>query len=204
MTLKSKALPLVVSIALLNSLILVSIESFGDLQSLTEFAWTDVATLTVFSAGALVLVNIVPTSLAERLIFLRLKYYLPGNRVPQIIEQDNRLDLLEIMKTWPELESITPGQSNAWWYQKVYKPVRDDPGVASAHFSYLFLRDAFSATLVIGIGGLVWRFALGELDSFRPPSSLAIGVVFSVAILLAISARNSGRRMVANSFGAHL
>jgi hypothetical protein len=102
------------------------------------------------------------------------------------------------------LSNIQYGQSNAWWYQNVYRPVRDETGVASSHFAYLFFRDAFSASVIIGSGGTFWNIVIGEIDGVQPPSITAISLVFIVAILLGICAGNSGRRMVANSFGAHL
>ncbi len=204
MTLKTKALPLVISIVLLDVLILLLVESVGDLRQLTEFAWSEAAALTVFSAISLVLVNLLPASIAERIIFLRIKNFLPGNRALSIVKRDDRLDFGIISHRWPELSKIQHGQSNAWWYQNVYRPVRDEPGVASSHFAYLFFRDAFSASLIIGLGGVIWNKLIGEIDSVEPPSITAILLVFIVAALLGISAGNSGRRMVANSFGAHL
>jgi len=204
MTLKTKALPLVISIVLLNVVILFTVESVGDLRLLSEFAWSEAAALTVFSAVSLVLVNFFPASVAERIIFLRIKNFLPGNRALSIVKGDDRLDFEAVAQRWPELPQIPHGQSNAWWYQNVYRPVRDEPGVSSSHFAYLFFRDAFSASLIIGLGGTIWSMNLGEIDSVQPPSLTAILLVFIVAALLGICAGNSGRRMVANSFGAHL
>lgn len=204
MTLKTKALPLVISIVLLNVVILFTVKSMGDLRLLTEFAWSEVAALTVFSAISLVLVNLFPASVAERIIFLRIKNFLPGNRALEIVKGDDRLDFETVAQRWPELPKIQNGRSNAWWYQNVYRPVRDEPGVASSHFAYLFFRDAFSASAIIGFGGTIWSTMVGEIDGVQPPSVTAIILVFIVAILLGICAGNSGRRMVANSFGAHL
>jgi hypothetical protein len=204
MTLKAKALPLLISIVLLNVVILVTVESVGDLRQLTEFAWAEVAALTVFSAISLVLVNLFPASVAERLIFLRIKNYLPGNRALEIVKGDDRLEVQAVALRWPEFQNVQHGQSNAWWYQNVYRLVRDEAGVASSHFAYLFFRDAFSASLMIGFGGAFWSLVIGEIDGIRPPSITAILLVFIIAVLLGICAGNSGRRMVANSFGAHL
>jgi hypothetical protein len=202
--LKTKALPLVISVVLLDALIVFTVDGVRDLRSLADFDWSELATLTVFSAVSLVLVNLLPVSIAERLIFLRTRHYLPGNRALDIVKQDNRLDLSKVLQAWPELNDIESGNSNAWWYQNIYRPVRDDPGVASSHFAYLFFRDAFSASAIIGIGAALWRSLLGAIDDVQPPSLVSILLVFGIATLLAISAGNSGRRMVANSFGAHL
>lgn len=204
MTLKTKALPLVISIVLLDAIILFTVDGVGDLRLLTEFAWSDVAAITVFSAISLVLVNLFPASVAERIIFLRIKNFLPGNRALQIVKGDDRLGFQSVAQRWPELPNIQHGQSNAWWYQNVYRPVRDEAGVASAHFAYLFFRDSFSASVIIGSGGTFWRMVVGEIDGVQPPSHTAILLVLIVAILLGVCAGNSGRRMVANSFGAHL
>lgn len=204
MTLKTKALPLVISVVLLNAVILFTVRSVSDLRQLTDFAWSEVAALTIFSAVSLVLVNLVPASIAERLIFLRIRNFLPGNRAMDIVKSDDRLDFGAVAQKWPELSEIQQGQSNAWWYQNVYRPVKDDPGVASSHFAYLFFRDAFSASLMLGVGAAIWTLLVGEIDRVQPPSLAAITLVLIVAVLLGICAGNSGRRMVANSFGAHL
>lgn len=204
MTLKIKALPLVISVVLLNAVILFTVRSVSDLRQLTDFAWSEVAALTIFSAISLVLVNLVPASIAERLIFLRIRNFLPGNRAMDIVKSDDRLDFGAVAQKWPELSEIKQGQSNAWWYQNVYRPVKDDPGVASSHFAYLFFRDAFSASLMLGVGAAIWTLLVGEIDKVQPPSLAAITLVFIVSVLLGICAGNSGRRMVANSFGAHL
>lgn len=204
MTLKTKALPLIISVVLLNTVILFTVEGVSDLRMLTEFDWSEVAALTIFAAISLVLVNLVPAAVAERIIFLRIKNYLPGNRALSIVEKDDRLDLKVVEQRWPDLLNIPRGRSNAWWYQNIYRPVRDEPGVASSHLTYLFFRDAFSASAIMILAGVLWNFTVGEIDGVHPPTFTAISLILIIAILLGVSAGNAGRRMVANSFGAHL
>ncbi|WP_444922170.1 hypothetical protein ACJJID_07545 [Microbulbifer sp. CnH-101-G] len=152
----------------------------------------------MLAVGALAgwLSYLLPVSLKNTLVFLRLRDVLPGHRFIQLSEADPRIDtqlLKEKVPGYEPLSSDHKGQ-NSYWYREFYRPVADQHEVTSTHKSYLLYRDAATVSLLCAAIFVLAKLLLTEsMSAFE----LGSGAVFPLAALgFALAAGNAGRRLV--------
>ena len=156
-----------------------------------------VAAITSFGA---VLSNILSNYLKHPLVYFRFRNVLSGHRCRRICTKDPRLLSSDLERQWPMLflREMKESEQNAYWYKKIYRPVRNAPEVVQAHRSFLLFRDAAAGLFVLLLGLLLWKAA----SEFVPIPSLSIWsavILVGVVLLLCQAARQSGDRMVANA-----
>lgn len=100
---------------------------------------------------SLLLVNIVPQNLKHILVFWRITRVLPGNRVVELCKKDERLNIDDLQKKWPDLflDYMPEQKRNSFWYKNIYKKTEFSIQVLDAHKYFLLFRDLCSATLVM-------------------------------------------------------
>tara|TARA_R110000764_G_scaffold112761_10_gene199794 strand:- start:22206 stop:22892 length:687 start_codon:yes stop_codon:yes gene_type:complete len=143
-------------------------------------------------------VNNVSTRWKERLAHLRWNHPLPGGRANVLIQSDSRIDVSSLS---PEIEalldeSMTPRERNAYWYNHIFRPVRDSVAVSNSHRRYLLYREASAGAFII-----FWMTAifdlLGRTIYDFPLMTLSAYFFSAIYILLLIGAANqAGKRMV--------
>jgi hypothetical protein len=87
-----------------------------------------------------------------------------------------------------------PAEQNAAWY-KLYRPIRDDVVVASAHKLFLLLRDytAMSVLFILACGP--WAFIA---ISNKHVALEYLAILFGQYLVVQKAAANAGVRMVTN------
>ena len=100
-----------------------------------------VAAITAFGG---VLSHILPNNWKHPLVYWRLRNALSGHRSRRICERDPRLFSGDLQRKWPALflDEMSEDEQNAYWYNEIYRPVRNEPEVLQAHRSFLLFRDA--------------------------------------------------------------
>lgn len=155
------------------------------------------AAITTFGAA---LSHLFPNSVKHALVFFRIRNVLPGHRCRTLCTKDTRLSMSLLQEKWPELyvEDMEESEQNAYWYSKIYSPVKNTPEVLQAHRSFLLYRDAVSALFIILLGLLAWRCLATyvEIPSLGTSSLLVLTVVI---LLLSQAGSQSGNRMVTNA-----
>ena len=94
-------------------------------------------------------------------------------------------------------------EQNAYWYKKIYRPVRNSPEVLQSHRSFLLFRDAASGLFILLVGLLLWQ-AIAERISFPSLGTWSLVILAGVILVLCQAARQSGDRMVANAVAVAL
>ena len=155
------------------------------------------AAITAFGG---VLSNFLPNHLKHSLVYWRFRNVLSGHRCRQICMKDPRLVSTDLERKWPTLflEDMKESDQNAYWYQEIYRPVRNDPEVMQAHRSFLLFRDAGTGLFVLLLGLLLWK-AAGSAIAIPSLNSWTLAVLLGVVAVLCLAARQSGDRMVANA-----
>ena len=155
------------------------------------------AAITIFGAA---LSHLLPNSMKHALVFFRIRNVLPGHRCRTLCTKDPRLSMVLLQEKWPELflEDMEESEQNAYWYSKIYSPVRNTPEVLQAHRSFLLYRDAATALFVLLFSLLVWRC----LAIYLALPSLGLSPLFILillTLLLTQAGRQSGNRMITNA-----
>ena len=102
----------------------------------------------VVLAVVIVLVNLVPVGLKERLVFWRLWHPLPSNRVfSKLMDSDPRIDVENVRSKINPLPT-DPSEQNRIWYG-IYKKQRYEPIIFQLNQRFLILRD------ITGLFGLM-------------------------------------------------
>jgi hypothetical protein len=144
---------------------------------------------------ATVLNSLISADMKARIVYWRWHHALPGNRAfSQYAERDPRVNI-EKLRSQLKVLPVDPGQQNATWY-KIYKTLETQPSVNEAHKTFLFLRDYASLSLLFLIifGGVAGPAFFADRDIATVNASLLI-LQF---IVVCLSARNAGVRMVTN------
>ena len=155
------------------------------------------AAITVFGG---ILSNIFPNCVKHGFVFFRFHNVLPGHRCKKICQEDPRLSEEDLKDKWPEMfaQDMKESAQNAYWYNEIYKPVKNTHEVLQAHRHFLLYRDAASGLFIILIGLLAWC-ALASHFSLPAPWLLSLLLLVVVIFLLTQAGRQSGNRMVANA-----
>ncbi|WP_445358802.1 hypothetical protein [Microbulbifer sp. ANSA005] len=157
----------------------------------------------LISAVLIMLTNLIPHDIKHKLIFTRLFNEMPAGRIHKLIRKDPRLDVIQAQTKWPEIfaKDTTADQRNSFWYQKIYKPVKEIPGVQQSHRDFLLYRDVFSGFIMLFLIATGWHW-FGDRTLIGPilPSVFYILGIFTFLSLLA--ARFTGKRFVINAVAA--
>jgi hypothetical protein len=147
-----------------------------------------------FSLATIVLNAVLGDLGKARLVFWRWTNPLPGCRAfTRIMLTDPRVDMVRLRAKVSPIPS-EPKEQNAVWY-RLYKAHGDKQTILEAHRAYLLTRDmaALAAVFVISfslgafITAIGWKLA-----------TLYSGALLAQYLIVATSARNYGKRFVAN------
>jgi len=166
--------------------------------SLSEFAKSAfVRGLLFAAAGPLVAVflnDLLPSNAKASIVFWRIKDALPGHRAfSEHAEGDPRIDIAALKKRVGEFPQ-NPRDQNSCWY-KLFQKHQSNVIVSDSHKRFLLFRDSSSLTLLILAIAWIASVLAGA------PAGLQATVVGGLAVQflwLAISARNTGIRLVQN------
>ena len=156
-----------------------------------------VAAITAFGGA---LSHILPNSWKHALVYWRLRNVLSGHRSRSICKKDPRLLSGDLQRRWPALflDEMQEDEQNAYWYNEIYRPVRNEPEVVQAHRSFLLFRDAATGLFLLFLGLLLWK-VVGEAVPVESVSMWSAGILAGTFVLVSLAARQSGDRMVANA-----
>ena len=156
-----------------------------------------VAAITAFSG---VLSNLLPNNLKHSVVYWRFRNVLSGHRCRGICKRDPRLLSDDLERRWPKLflREMKEDEQNAYWYNEIYRPVKNAPEVLQAHRSFLLFRDAAAGLFVLLAGIVLWNL-VGEAVPVQSVSIWSALILAGVFVFVSVAARQSGDRMVANA-----
>jgi hypothetical protein len=188
--------------------LLVSADIVAIVLVLTGFAFTQtslddlarsaiVRGILLAAVGPLIAVflnDLLPSSFKATIVFWRIKDALPGHRAfSDHAKTDPRIDLTALKQKFGELPQ-SPREQNTRWY-KLFQNHQSNVIVGDAHKRFLLFRDSSSLTLLI----LVIAGGAAALSSVPVGvQAMLIGGVGVQFLWLAVSARNTGIRLVQN------
>ena len=161
--------------------------------------------MAIITAFGAVLSNSLSNSAKHILVFFRFRNALPGHRCKALCKKDPRLSMKRLENRWPKLfaQDMEECVQNAYWYDEIYKPVKNAPEVLQAHRSFLLYRDAASGLFILLIGLLVWRI-IAAFTSWPSLGVWPLLLLVGVILLLCLAGRQSGNRMVTNAVAVAL
>ena len=156
-----------------------------------------VAAITAFAG---VLSNSLPNHAKHPLVYWRIRNVLSGHRCRSICKRDSRLNSDDLKRRWPKLfgDDMQADGQNAYWYNEIYRPVKNAPEVLQAHRSFFLFRDAAAGLFLLLLGIVLWKL-VGEAVAVRSVSNWSTVILAGMFVLLSHAARQSGDRMVANA-----
>jgi len=135
-----------------------------------------------------------PSNFKATIVFWRIKDALPGHRAfSDHAETDPRVDLTALKQKIGDFPQ-SPREQNTSWY-RLFQKHQSNVIVSDAHRRFLLFRDSSSLTLlilVIAVGGAVLSSVPVGLQA------MLIGGLGVQFLWLAVSARNTGIRLVQN------
>ena len=161
-----------------------------------------VAAITSFGG---VFSHFLPNSVKHPLIYMRLHNVLSGHRCRRICTRDPRFRSADLERRWPNLflREMAESEQNSYWYNEIYRPVRNKPEVVQAHRSFLLFRDASAGLFLLLLGLILWK-AVGEVMPIPSLNTWSVVILGGMVLLLCQAARQSGDRMVANAVAVAL
>lgn len=116
------------------------------------------------TAGLLAVLNgLLGPNAKARLVFWRWNNPLPGSRAFSVLaKRDDRIDLDGILEVEDEDLLNSPEKQNYVWFNRYYKPIKNDPSVISNHRDYLFTRDYASLSFLFLVTTLLFGYAYSE------------------------------------------
>lgn len=166
--------------------------------SLSELAQSAfVRGLLFAAAGPLVAVflnDLLPSNAKASIVFWRIKDALPGHRAfSEHAEADPRIDIAALKKKVGDFPG-NPRDQNSCWY-KLFQKHQSNVIISDSHRRFLLFRDSSSLTLLILAIAWIASVLAGA------PAVLQASIIGGLAVQflwLAISARNTGIRLVQN------
>lgn len=198
-SLKTQTLPITSIVLIL--IILIPTLTINGLSGLIEqfTKIEDASKLLATLVLTMVIVNLIPFNLRDKLLFLRINHVLPSFRVKELALKDTRFGQRFIEEYYPELlKASSPDSQQAIWW-KLYKTSKDKKEVTSAHKNYLIFRDAFSGTLVLLIIALI-NILLPNLTYLQLPAGI-LYYLFSCTLMMLVASK-SGNRLALNVLSA--
>ena len=109
----------------------------------------------------------------------------PATAVEAFAKKDPRLNPDDLEGRWPALfrDDMQADGQNAYWYSKIYRPVRNAPEVLQAHRSFLLFRDAAAGLFLLLLGIVVWKM-VEEAVPVRSVSSWSTLILAGMFVLL--------------------
>jgi hypothetical protein len=172
----------------------------SDAKSAIDYVTT--AGLVVLAVALLVLLSdIIPQSLKNKIVFLRLRNELPGHRCDKLCFADPRLEKSELQTKWQHVfgGEICDSERNSLWYRHIYKPVMDEPQVQSAHLKFLLYRDVTASLFLVLIMLVAWSVSAVQLPYLGTIHPWAIGIEATFLLFALICAQTYGKRLVVNA-----
>lgn len=166
--------------------------------SLAELAQSAFVRGLLFAAAgpivAVFLNDLLPSNAKASIVFWRLKDALPGHRAfSEHAEADPRIDIAMLKKKIGEFPQ-GPREQNTCWY-RLYQKHQSNVIISDSHKRFLLFRDSASLTLLI----LAVAWIASALSGVPVGLQVVVAGVLAVQFLwLAISARNTGIRLVQN------
>lgn len=167
----------------------------ASLSELAESAF--VRGLLFAAAGPLVAVllnDLLPSNAKASIVFWRIKDALPGHRAfSEHAEADPRIDIAALKKRVGEFPQSSRDQNSCWY--RLFQKYQSNVIVSDSHKRFLLFRDSSSLTLLILAIAWIASMLAGA------PAGLQATVIGCLAVQflwLAISARNTGIRLVQN------
>lgn len=188
--------------------LLVSADIVAIVSVLTGFAFTQaslselaqstfVRGLLFAAAGPLVAVflnDLLPSNAKASIVFWRLKDALPGHRAfSEHAEADPRIDIAALKKRVGEFPQ-SPRDQNSCWY-RLFQKYQSNVIVSDSHKRFLLFRDSSSLTLLILAIAWIASVLVGASAGLQ---ATVVGGLAAQFLWLAISARNTGIRLVQN------
>jgi hypothetical protein len=168
------------------------------LASLTSIALFRMASGPVIVVLALAASSLLPANFKAMLVYWRIRNILPGSRAFSQFVHDPRISI-EALKRNVGVFPADPKDQNEKWY-KLMKKVDGAPEIIDPHSRFLLFRDLAGLSFL-----LVILVPLVVLLVRRQVSSAAISLAVFAAqfVLVAVSARFSGERLVTNVLALH-
>jgi hypothetical protein len=193
----SKAIWLLVSADIVAIVLVLTGFAFTK-TSLDELAKSAVVRGILLAAvGPLIAVflnDLLPSNFKATIVFWRIKDALPGHRAfSDHAETDPRVDLTALKQKIGDFPQ-SPREQNTSWY-RLFQKHQSNVIVSDAHRRFLLFRDSSSLTLLI----LVIAVGVAVLSSVPVGlQAMLIGGLGVQFLWLAVSARNTGIRLVQN------
>ncbi|HIF9164173.1 TPA: hypothetical protein ACX6S8_001177 [Photobacterium damselae] len=183
-------------------LLIIFVLEVGLSDAKSAIDYVTAAGLVALAVTLLVLLSdVIPQSLKNKIVFLRLWNELPGHRCDKLCFADPRLEKNELQTTWQHVfgGDVCDSERNSLWYRHIYKPVMEEPQVQSAHLKFLLYRDVTAGSLLILLILIAWSLSGLQLPHIGTIHPWAIGIeaVFLLGALL--SAQSYGKRLVVNA-----
>lgn len=196
-SLKAQNIPWLGAAIVFDVLLLIALSTDAGVEVFSKANATRLGFSAFVPVAVMLLVNLLPTSMKERLVYWRTTDVLPGHRAFSLhAPADSRIDMKALEAALGSLPS-DPKEQNTLWY-RLYKAKGEEVSVMDSQKTYLFLRElaAISAVLVVP--------ATAYLAVVRPSVALMGGGLFLLqTIAAAVGARNSGIRFVTNVLGLY-
>ena len=96
----------------------------------------------------------------------------------------------DLQRKWPALflDEMSEDEQNAYWYNEIYRPVRNEPEVLQAHRSFLLFRDAATGLFFLLLGLLLWK-VVGEAVSVQSVSMWSAAILAGTFVSVSVAAR---------------
>lgn len=201
LSLKTKNLPYLATFLLAQGALHLFVLGLITASSLTATAapnWSISATATsLLMVVALVLSDVLGDDTKARLVFWRWRNPLPASAAfSRHMHEDDRIDPALVDQRHGPLPA-EPKQQNRHWYNQIYKPNRDKPGIAQAHGRYLLLREVTAISAVLAPPLAASAFIFSSRDHTWT-TAYAVGLALQY-LVTSIAAANSGVRLVKNA-----
>ena len=148
-------------------------------------------------AGPLIAVflnDLLPSNAKASIVFWRIKDALPGHRAfSEHAETDPRIDIAALKKKIGDIPQSAREQNTSWY--RLFQKHKSNVVVNDSHKRFLLFRDSASLTLLILL--IAWIASALSKVPFGP-QAVTVGGLTIQFLWLAISARNTGIRLVQN------
>lgn len=143
---------------------------------------------------AVFLNDLLPSNVKTSIVFWRLKNALPGHRAfSEHADADPRIDMVVLKRKVGEFPKSARDQ-NAYWYH-LFQKHQSNVIISDSHKRFLLFRDSTSLTLMLVV---IFTIVAAASGTPRVVQATVIGGLVLQFIWLAISARNTGTRLVQN------
>ncbi len=143
----------------------------------------------------IILDGVIHSDYKAMLIFLRVKYALPGHRAfSDIAKYDSRINYEKLISLYPKGLPVEPQDQNNEWYE-LYRQFSNRPVVYDSHKSFLLTRDLASLTFLLTpfclIAHILWKTS---------PITILYHIILliCITIILCVASQNYGKRFVSN------